>query len=186
MRSATISDKMLGLLTIICGLTMLTLGTYIVHAAFPFNAVHLPAETSVQARLWSPQGWRFFTRNAREERIMLFTRSSDGHWRPADIGPNISIKGWFGFSRAPRAQGIEYGGLLYGLRSKQDWSKCDIAPIEDCLERAPVDAATYNATPEPTLCGTVGFVRQAPVPWAWSTEGNKFMPSRVLKMYVKC
>jgi antimicrobial peptide system SdpA family protein len=177
-----------GLLVLMAaGLSLcLVLGfVYVLHAATPFNAVELPGESSVRARLWSPQGWKFFTRNPREDTLHIYSRKRDSAWSDASLGPNTSLAGWFGLNRKPRAQGIEYGLLLYGI-SATSWTKCDGGSI-DCLERAPIASAVYNRTPRPTLCGTVGFVLRPPVPWAWAgITDDEAMPAKALKLVVKC
>ena len=76
------------------------------------------------------------------------------------------------------------GLLLYGL-PRQMWSDCDDA-AETCLAAAPVATTLTNESPAPSLCGTIGFALQKPVPWAWASPAAVHMPSRVLKVVVKC
>jgi antimicrobial peptide system SdpA family protein len=159
---------------------------YVLHQMMPFNAVDLPGEHQVQARVWAPQGWKFFTRNPREDWLLPFHRGPDGEWTTASLGPNGRLDAYFGISRRPRAQGIEIGLLLYKLH-KGIWNACNGDPTY-CLEHSPIKATLHNRSPNPTLCGVIGFVHQRQVPWAWDARGvaPAFMPSRIAKFEVKC
>ena len=164
----------------------LSVSAYVLHSMFPFNAVALPAESDIRVRLWAPQGWKFFTRNPREDWLLPFSRSSGGSWQSASLGPNGRLDAYFGISRRPRAQGIEIGLLLFKV-PKAAWDECDHEPTV-CLERSPIKATLRNRSPRPTMCGMVGFVQQKQTPWAWEAKGAtpKHMPSRVAKFEVKC
>jgi antimicrobial peptide system SdpA family protein len=161
------------------------LGTlYGLHAVTGFNPLRLPNEKSVDIQSWAPQGWKFFTRDPREDWTLLFARRADGTWVDASAGPNFQVGSLFGLSRAPRAQGIEMGTLLYGFRPNQ-WRPCTRTPVE-CLPDVPVQSRVVrNRTPRPTLCGDVAIVLQQQIPWAWA-RSRPLMPSRILRMYVEC
>lgn len=158
---------------------------YSIHAALPINAIELPFGESVYARLWLPQGWKFFTRDPREDDIKAFIRKREGEWTNAMNGPNGSPSNFFGVSRVSRAQGIELGLLTTAVR-KSAWQPCKEEP-ESCLEAASPLASMKNITPKPTLCGEVGLVLQPPVPWAWSKSADEItMPSKVIRIVVQC
>jgi antimicrobial peptide system SdpA family protein len=159
--------------------------SYVLHAAFPFNVLSLPIEEDIDARLWSPQGWKFFTRSPREDWLLPYRKTTKG-WQSALLGPNGRLDAYAGISRAPRAQGIEMGLLLYKL-PRGMWDKCTRDPVI-CLRNSPIKATLKNKTPNPTLCGMVGFVYQEQTPWAWAYSGVSpaHMPSRVAKFEVKC
>ncbi len=179
------SSRVLGVASLVLGAFWVTVMGYVLHATFPFNPVKLPDEAGVNARLWSPQGWKFFTRSPREDWLLPFRRADDG-WQRASLGPNARFDAYFGISRAPRAQGIEIGLLLHDVE-KGMWDKCTDDPVR-CLERSPIKRTLRNKTPQPTLCGLIGFALQEQVPWAWaySRATPPRMPSRIAKFEVKC
>jgi antimicrobial peptide system SdpA family protein len=158
---------------------------YTVHGSLPHNALALPGETALSTAVWAPEGWKFFTRNPREEQTHLYVRNAAGMWNDADVGPNGSSRNLFGLSRQGRAQPLEYGALLKDL-PKEAWRDCDGSP-EQCLEHALVAKTLSNTSVTKTLCGTVGIVRQKPVPWAWAKSKRPVvMPSRVVRLEVSC
>ncbi|MFN0140901.1 MAG: SdpA family antimicrobial peptide system protein [Pyrinomonadaceae bacterium] len=156
-----------------------------VRAALPYNPIRLPfGERIVQQLI--PQGWKFFTRNPREEDLTVVARNGDNEWVDVVRGPNGSVQNVFGLKRDSRAQGIELG-LLTSAVPKDRWGECKQQP-SSCLnvETTPSIVAE-NTMPNPTLCGDLGFVLQEPIPWAWSRARKPvIMPSKVLKMNVLC
>jgi antimicrobial peptide system SdpA family protein len=162
-------------------------GAYVLHAALPFNPIRLPFEDRVAMTLVLPEGWAFFTRNPREERTIPYLRSADGRWISAIANRLADPENLFGFSRAPRGQSVEMGLLTTQLAGRT-WIACDNLAAE-CLESAPIAGEIQNPTPGATLCGTVGFVAQPPLPWAWwrSPRSQPIrMPARTMKVTVQC
>jgi antimicrobial peptide system SdpA family protein len=161
-----------------------TAGAYAVHASMPHNAIELPGEKRFNAQIVLPEGWKFFTKDAREPRVLAFTREG-GAWRSSDFGPNADAR-FFGLDRVGRTQGVEIGLLLEAAKG-EPWSPCSGSPVE-CLDAAtPVAEPIVNLAGAQTLCGDVALVRQAPVPWAWAhAAAETRMPSTVLRMTVQC
>lgn len=177
--------SVIGAFSLLLGLGWGAVFSYSVHGALPTNPIKLPLEQKVYAQVWMPQGWKFFTRDPREEEVAAFVRAEDGGWRSALHGPNGSPSNLFGLSRATRAQGIELG-LLTTAANRFEWLECK-ERLEVCVEKAPLAANVKNVTPAPTLCGEVGLTLQPPVPWAWSRARKKVtMPSKALRVNVQC
>lgn len=161
---------------------------YALQPALPYSPIRLPYQEEVRAQLFLPEGWAFFTKSPREERAHLFERGPGG-WRSASLAPIAMPRNVFGLDRAPRAQSVELGLLLTRPDVKAaKWSgPCRQDPMERCLDGVAPAARFKNPSPRPTLCGQVGIVRQAPVPWAWNLSGRKVvMPSHVLRLEVSC
>lgn len=179
-------ERTFGAAALLLAMFWVAVAFYALHMMLPYNAVALPAEDDVKARIWAPQGWKFFTRNPREDWLIPFVREAGGKWRLASVGPNGTASAFFGLSRVPRAQGIEMGLLLYKLPSEV-WGACERDP-RVCLEKSPIKMTLHNRLPDATLCGIIGMVRQRQIPWAWDSRGvaPKNMPSRVAKFEVKC
>jgi antimicrobial peptide system SdpA family protein len=185
--SAAPGSRRLGLLALGLILGWSTVAAYALHPALPYNPIKLPLADRFDVRLVLPEGWAFFTRSPREDRMMPFLRGADGQWAGASRTPNFQPQNFFGIDRAARAQGVEMGLLLEASRSTAR-QPCEEEPAV-CLARAPVALTLRNGSPRPTLCGPVGFVFQKAVPWAWSRSNQDkkiIMPSQVLRMDVEC
>jgi antimicrobial peptide system SdpA family protein len=160
---------------------------YAVHIELPVNALDLPFESSIKTTLQAvvPEGWGFFTRDPREARLLPFLRT-EGSWLGASEGPNGEPWNAFGFNRAARAQGVEMG-LLETMVPNNAWKECS-DEIPNCLDTAASSVQVSNPTPSPTLCGDVGLAQREVVPWAWaaSTPDESQMPSKVVRLNVKC
>jgi len=172
----------LGLLALVLAPAWGLLFVYALHGAMSFNPIQLVGEREL--RVFMPQGWAFFTRDAREEDLLPFARRR-GAWASASIGPHARRSNLFGLSRTGRAQGIEAGLLLKEI-PETAWSPCRAAPA-DCFENLPSAGPFRNISPRPTLCGDLGLALQKPIPWAWSASRRKpLIPSRVVRLSVSC
>ncbi|WP_232293471.1 SdpA family antimicrobial peptide system protein [Stigmatella aurantiaca] len=179
--------RRLGLLALGLIIGWSTVAAYALHAALPYNPIKLPFEDQFDIRLVLPEGWAFFTRDPRDERMLPYVRGADAQWSSASHTPNFQPRNFFGIDRAGRAQGVEMGLLMDAAR-KAERQACEEEPSV-CLERAPVAQKLSNASPHPTLCGQVGFVFQKAVPWAWSRSNREkkiIMPSKVLRLDIEC
>lgn len=179
--------RRLGLLALGLLLGWSTVTMYALHAALPYNPIRLPFEDRLDMRLILPEGWAFFTRDPREDRMQPYLRGADGQWSTASMTPNFQPKNFFGIDRAARAQGVEMGLLLEAARQVER-SACEEEP-QVCLGRATVGRTLRNISPSPSLCGQVGIVFQRAVPWAWSrsSQGKPItMPSKILRLDVEC
>lgn len=167
------------------GLIWLVVFSYSIHAAMPFNPIKLPFAEKIQIRMFITQGWKFFTRNPREEDIKVFVNEGDSRWVSALVGPNASPSNFFGIKRDSRTQGIEIGLISTSIRNDQ-WSDCK-EKLADCFTNATFAGNISNPTAKPTLCGEVILVRQQPVPWAWSRSRKEVvMPSKLVAVNVLC
>jgi len=180
--SARVGAAAVGLLVV-----WLVFGVYVLHTRMPTTALTLPAEGQLKPVmvLFVPEGWAFFTKSPRDDRLLPFARSEGGEWAYINRGPNAELRNWLGINRSSRAQGPEMGGLMSQLRAAA-WQSCRGDPRR-CLEEASVAFTGRNPSPTATLCGTVGIVLQEPLPWAWYGAGDRIqLPSRVTKLEVAC
>ncbi|WP_242592477.1 SdpA family antimicrobial peptide system protein [Corallococcus exiguus] len=177
----------MGLLALGLLLGWSSVAAYALHAALPYNPLQLPFEDRFDIRLVLPEGWAFFTRDPRDERILSYLRTPDGQWLRAARTPNFQPQNSFGIDRAARAQGVEMGLLLEATRQLGRHA-CEEEPLK-CLERTPSGQKLRNESPNPTFCGQLGLVFQPAVPWAWSRSNRGktvAMPSKVLRLDVEC
>lgn len=160
------------------------LTVYAIHGSLPHNPIALPLEKELSTRAWAPEGWKFFTRNPREERPVLFAQR-DGQWQRAETGPASRPRYLFGLNRAGRAQGLELGLILEQI-PRGVWRDCDDTP-RACISAPALAVSITNRSPEATLCGSVGLALQKPIPWSWlSLPRPVVMPSRIVRLEIKC
>lgn len=176
------SHRQLLVATVTVTTVWLILFLYSLHNAMPFNPVSLPYEKELRLSQWFPQGWRFFTRDPRDLRILLL----DVHGQPL---PNLP---WptghpgnlFGIRRTGRAIGVETGLLMVQVPPKA-WKECTTS-LQQCVQKLRPIPVTNN-TPNPRLCGPLVIGRQQPVPWAWSRSVRpESGPVQVVKVHALC
>ncbi|MBG6137752.1 SdpA family antimicrobial peptide system protein [Longispora fulva] len=156
---------------------------YVLHAALPASPLHLPGPDTTTVRDLVPQGWAFFTKSPRGKDALVYRHDDDGTWHDLGPGPLAQPKHLMGLDRAPRAQGTEVA-LLLARVSPDAWRDCDRAPSA-CLSEATAATTVANGSNLRTVCGDVGLVTQAAVPWAWRDLATT-MPSRVARVRVTC
>jgi len=154
---------------------------YALHPLMGYTAMTLPAERSLAVASVLPQGWKFFTRDPREDHTRMY-RLENGSWVEATLGPNFSPGLAFGLSRRARAQGVESARILQQFN---DTSRVCEGDVLACLRDTAPGEEVRNASPAPTLCGDVAIVFQGQVPWAWR-HAETPMPSRIARMRVRC
>lgn len=161
------------------------LGIYALHSALPYNPMQLPLEKRLDLRTWFPQGWCFFTRSPREDRLLVLVRDPGGSFQPALSSQSAWPRSLGGFDRRERALWIE-AGILFASVAPTNWQECKKAPAE-CLAETSEDVDVANPTPQPALCGEIGLVRQRVLPWAWAKSRSRLnMPSKVAVVNVTC
>lgn len=147
-----------------------------------------PIQPTVQIHMvqlaFIPEGWSFFTRNARESWLIVYRR--EGAKLKALSFSNASRQNAFGLSRAARAFHSEVAGLLTPvLRSSWSEWQGDPAEYDPGGRRPSLELKNWSRTRY--VCGDVIVVSAPPVPWAWSRSRTRLrMPSKVLKLKVDC
>lgn len=172
-----------GLILIIISILWVYIFSMAIHSALPMNPISkFPLSSSLNVASWFPQGWGFFSKSPRDPYFSVVDVSKK---KIAAAWPNNIPKNFFGLKRYGRSQGIE-AGLLVSNIAETSRLECNENPMT-CLRKSPVIMEIVNQTPNPTICGDVGFIYQEPVPWAWSRSSKKIeMPSEVVRVNVKC
>ena len=178
------SDTRLGAFVFALMLFWTIIVLYTVHPVLPPNPIQLPLEDHTPMVSLLPQGWGFFTRDPRSADMTAFLRTSDGGWRVA-INNKPPWPRFLEFSRSRKMTNVEVGLVLYEIPDPK-WQPCEELPSA-CLDKVTGSGQINNPVAYPTLCGDIGIVRQAPIPWAWSAASDEtVMPSEVLRVQVAC
>jgi antimicrobial peptide system SdpA family protein len=147
-------------------------------SSLPYNPSSIGPMAERDVKTTVPEGWGFFTRDPREPDIALYEQRQ-GVWQKAAHMPIARASNLFGIDRFPRAQSVEIGMILSDLDRPNAWRACD-GDLVTCLNAAPKIALRHRWK-YPVLLGTVAFVRQEPVPWAWAGSRDRItMPRFVL------
>jgi len=177
------SRLLCGILTLFLVGVSTVLALYGATGAINFSPLHVILPHPKGLTPWLPQGWKFFTKNPRDDVLLCFVRDGTRGWRPANLGPVAERRNAFGLDRRVRAQGME-AALLLAETPASAWSACNDLPTV-CLEAIPVSAVRRNPVASPSLKGFLGFAQCEPLPWAWlPSAGTVTMPCKVLTLEV--
>ncbi len=179
------NDQMLGLVAILTAAVCVVAIVIAAEPAVTFNPTKpLLTQEYRPIQIVLPQGFAFFTRDAREQDVYLY-QPEGRTWISASMGPNSRPANLFGLNRKSRAQNVE-SALILSKTKPNIWWDCEDDPAA-CLNQDAVQDTIRNVVPAPTLCGTTGFVLQEPVPWAWSKSRDTIdMHSQITKIYIQC
>jgi antimicrobial peptide system SdpA family protein len=178
--------KVMGVLGL---LVLVFWGFFIAHvalSALPYASIRLPLNNIFDISNLMPEGWGFFTRSPRQDRILLYHKRN-ASWTSAALPPLGQLRYAMGWDRAPRAQSVEMAILLAAPNTPLHWASCKFEP-RACLEQTEGSGVRVkNRNPLPTLCGEVGIVKQPPTPWAWRDASRPvIMPSQVARLEIEC
>jgi len=154
-----------------------------IESALPFNSLNINSAVQSGVRTFVPQGWAFFSRNPREERLAVY-QWSGRKWENASLGPLSRASNLFGLDRTVRAQAVELSNLLRQI-SRKKWQECHDTDLV-CLNAASEELqSSVNFSTNPTLCGKLAAIERKPLPWAWRNSSD-IMPASVVRVNVRC
>jgi antimicrobial peptide system SdpA family protein len=117
------------------------------------------------------QGWGFFTRDAREDRVSIAIKERDAStWRMLDQDAIVQPKYLFGLSRVSRAESIDINALYSAIDEDAEWVECPSGhDLTACIDRLkPVARVALSpVTPEPLCSSDLALVRQTPIPYGY-------------------
>jgi antimicrobial peptide system SdpA family protein len=165
----------------------ITVFTVVGSLSLPYNpASDLFPVTSNDMRRLLPEGFGFFTRDAREPLLLIYEKKDNG---VKMITMNNTTTGnVYGLVRSHRAFGIEVANLMSLLGNDKTWHACGSNGFIDCMltSELPV-VALEKPVPYTFLCGEYYLVETERLPWAWSEIfDQKNMPSKILRVSISC
>lgn len=156
---------------------------YASHALLPAPVIDLPGPGPREVGTLLPQGWAFFTKDVREDRLTVL-HESGGSWKPVRWGPTSRPEYAFGAQRAARTRLGEITAVATRIPDGA-WRECDRS-WSACVEGARPVSLT-NDVARPSWCGRVALVSHEPVPWAWAAEvDEQAMPARGTTLDIAC
>jgi antimicrobial peptide system SdpA family protein len=117
------------------------------------------------------QGWGFFTRDAREDRVSLAAkRTSATGWEILDQDAIFQSKYAFGLSRLSRAESVDINVLYSSLAEDVEWTECSSGQrLAECISRLkPVARVGLSPIrPDPLCSSDLALVRETPIPFGY-------------------
>ncbi|MBN8640855.1 MAG: SdpA family antimicrobial peptide system protein [Flavobacteriales bacterium] len=150
----------------------------------PYNPLTPSKKFKVDVSLLAPQGWAFFTRNAREPNLYIYMKDKSNKIKVVDFQKNTSSSNLFGISRSARTLSVEIGEILKQVDTSS-WSKSSKISIEQQYKQSKAIEVT-NKMVNPELKDTIFLEYREKTPWAWIKSYDEIkMPSKTIKLYVK-
>lgn len=146
-------------------LSVISFVGFMLSISLPFNPLseHLRGESIVKS--FVPEGWAFFTRDPREERLEVVYRVG-GRWVPNPLVPMGKLSNELGLWRKVRAQSVEIAMLLPQVR-KDQWIEHPkgfwTSVVTSSKSQEVVDTSPY-----PVLPDTIAIVKHEPIPWSYA------------------
>lgn len=177
------TSQSLGRFSALVAALVVVVAAYSVHASLPTNALTLPFNRSVDVRSVLPQGWGYFSGDARQPLSTAYVRDGDG-WQQVGGGHQGSVGDLFGLDRSGRLAEQEIGFAEAGATGEP--RQCRLSD-EDCLKGLEVAGSGENPIANPTLCGDVAIVRRDALPWAWSSSSSRqAMSATAIRVELSC
>lgn len=181
----TETNRLRGLLLVLGSFTIGLL-SMITISSLPDSAINRNEKSRINFISVMPQGWAFFTRNAREEKYFIYRQQPDSTWQRVNI-PGASLQYIFGLNRKGRAVTVELGTLLKQVDDSM-WTQTN-KKIEYIFKNGLDTVPSYkvkNICPDPLCTGNIIIQLKPPVPWAWADiEREIIMSSKFVKLYVE-
>lgn len=150
-----------------------------------FNPVQSNVNYAKEVLMYTPQGWAFFTRDAREEQVYIY-RLENNNLMKIDQR-HADIRNYFGLSRKVSQLGVE-ADILTNIIGKRNFTATTWNYNDNLLGEIPKRFIEIrNPIKSPVLCGDYVIVYHSVVPWAWSKSKKTVpMPAKVIKLKIKC
>lgn len=145
-----------------------------------YTPFRLKASNKNSAFQMIPQGWGFFTRNPREEKLIVYKKIDNSLKKVTQ--PNFSKQNLFGLSRKGRMRQMQIGNLI--LPYYRYMQPCEHKDLMKCNPDSVF--VVKNPFEYPILQGEYLIQKQATLPWAWSkSRKDQFNPYEILMIHVE-
>ncbi|MBB4071353.1 SdpA family antimicrobial peptide system protein [Canibacter oris] len=116
-----------------------------------------------------PQGWGFFTRDAREPSFSIAFKDNENKFTQWTQNPTFSSAYQFGLNRTPRLIISDTTEIVSQMTAKSAWKDCALTKNLDlCVTNATPVQVTINPIAFKTACGKQFLmIKQEPIPFAY-------------------
>ena len=145
-----------------------------------YTPFRLKASNKINAFQMIPQGWGFFTRNPREEKLIVYKKENNSLRKITQ--PNFSRENLFGLSRKGRMRQLQVGNLI--LPYYKQMRPCgSIDPLECTSDTVLMVKSPFEHS---MLKGEYLILKQATLPWSWSkNRKDQYNPYEILQIHVE-
>ncbi|WP_313000541.1 SdpA family antimicrobial peptide system protein [Chryseobacterium gleum] len=171
--------------TVCLGLFAIILFIVVLISSIPFNPIQYKFNYVNQVYTYAPQGWAFFTREAKEDQVYIYKIENNKLKKISQKHANIS--NFVGLSRKVSKMTMEVE-IIATMLDKKKFPKTTWNYDENLYGKIPDKFITIkNLIKSPILCGDYLIVYHSIVPWAWSKSAYKTkMPAKVIKVRITC
>ena len=175
-------------LTILSSLTIITWSVifyFILISHFKYSPLHLSKKISKEIFFATPQGWSFFTKDPRYDRLEIYQVINNSTLEQV-TRPNFSIENFYGFKRQNRQFLNEaFSSIKNVVLNDSIWYNSS-----EGVDKAYQDINSIynfkNTFKNPVLCGQFVFEMYKPIPWAWSSNKSYKNPKKYLIINLQC
>lgn len=157
-------------------------------SVFPDNPIDLPFHNALVKRnlkRFLPEGFGFFTRNPREERISIFQFCREGNFKEIHL-QNATFDNILGLKKNSRALNALVQSILNNTKDSL-WTDC-FGDLELCVNNIPLKQKSIIPSVYQFQCGKYIAIRFKPIPWAWFKSYQKlsYPDYKVLIIEIVC
>ena len=154
----------------------------------PFKMKSVFISTAVRITL--PQGWAFFTKNAREDVFDLYRLNKSNQLIKIREARQASTLNMFGLKRTARAMGLEFSRIVQKVPAKDSVFGIDypdVPSVEKAIKEGSIKAIEISTSEKrPLLLGYIVIIKRKVIPWAWSSNYSEInYPINILFVNVK-
>lgn len=155
-------------------------------ASTPFNPIQSKLKVIKTIFNLAPQGWAFFTRDAREEQIYIYKIDNNKLYKMNQKHANFD--NFLGLNRQVSKLAIEIENVTGKILKKNVATIAEWNYDENCTGVIPSKyIEIQNPVTNPILCGDYLIVYHKIIPWAWYSSNNKLsMPAKLIKLKILC
>lgn len=158
----------------------------LIFASTPFNPIQGKLKFVKTIFNVTPQGWAFFTRDAREVQVYIYKIENSTLTKVNQKHSNFD--NFIGLSRKVSKLAIEMENVTGKIIKKNIATQTTWNYDANITGKIPTKILTVeNPIKSPILCGDYLIVYHEIPPWAWSTSRKKLkMPAEVIKLKILC
>jgi len=155
-------------------------------SSIPFNPIQHKFDFVKEVYTYTPQGWAFFTRDAREEQIYIYKINENGELKKINQ-KHANTDNFFGVSHRVSKMFVE-ADIITSMIGKKNFYFTTWNYDQNIYGEIPNNfVEVKNPIKNPVLCGDYLLVYHKIIPWAWNKSNKKMkMPAKVIKIKVQC
>ena len=144
--------------------------SFLLTQSLPRNPLSVSLLVRASSLIAVPEGWAFFTRDARETDVVGYAQEA-GEWKQVDGIPYSRT--WYSLDRRGRMLSSEIQWVAGFMKTNHaELIRCPMDELDQCLSSAEEYevAAPSSAF---SFCGKIALLLIDPTPWAWASTTRR-------------